>query len=147
MEITNAMKSYFNNRTKHHIDLVNYFARKFDKEFPNHDCDKFKEGIYESYIKLSWAKKNGEEVPEECKKAIQEHLANNKHHPEAFVNLYEMSGDDLIEFCADICAMSKEFKNDPFNYLEEQFNTRWNFNQKQKDLIYQTVNVMWTGEG
>ena len=145
-DITNAMKSYFDNRTKKHIALVNYFAKKFDKEFPNHDCDKFDEKLYESYIKLSWAKKNGDDIPEDCKHAIQEHLRNNKHHPESFDNLFEMSGDALIEFCADICAMSKEFRNDPFNYLAHQFESRWNFNDKQKDLIYQTVNVMWSGE-
>jgi hypothetical protein len=57
-----------------------------------------------------------------------------------------MSGDALIEFCADICAMSKEFRNDPFNYLAEQFKTRWNFNDKQKNMIYDIVNVMWSGE-
>ena len=97
-ELSHNMKSYFDSRTKNHIKLVNYFAKKFGKEYPEHDCDKFSQELYESYVKLSWAKKNNTEIPEDCLEKIQKHIHNNKHHPEAFDNLYEMSGDDLIEF-------------------------------------------------
>jgi len=123
MEITNAMKSYYNNRVNEHIKLVNYFAGKLNKEFPMHDCDKFDDEAYESNVQYLWEIKS---IPN--------------------VEFNNVTNDNLIEVCADICALCKQYKVDPFNYLEEHFETNDSFDDEKKKMIYKTINIMWSGE-
>ncbi len=169
MEITPAMKSYFDNRTKHHIELVNYFAKKLGKEYPNHDMDKFEEGMYEPYIIYSWSFFKKIELSDEdmklCNDVTIKHILNNKHHPEYWEKdkskytkfsrknpncntvAYDMDKESIIEMVCDWCAMSKEHHNDPFNWFEENGIGRWTFTEEQKSLIFKTMNDLWTGEG
>lgn len=150
MEITRPMIQYFNNRTKKHIEYVNYFAKKVGYSFPNHDSDKFNSDLTNPYIILSWCSFKKQPLPtkgyDELINAMKSHYATNKHHPEYWENIDDMDKESLIEMCADWCAMSKEYNNDPFNWADNNINIRWSFNDKQIKFIYNTMNIMWSDE-
>lgn len=150
MIINQAMISHFNNRTKKHIELVNYYASKLGKSFPNHDIEKFDDSMKNAYIIVTWCTFRNMDIPSEDLEMIQEtmkaHYNNSKHHPEYWENIEDMDEDSLIEMCADWCAMSKEMKNDPFNWAEHTIGYRWDFSEKQIYFIHNTLNKMWSDE-
>ena len=90
MKINHAMVSHFNNRTKKHIELVNYYANKLGKSFPNHDLEKFNDSMKDAYIIVTWCTFRNMEIPSEYKEMVQntinEHYNNSKHHPEYWIN-------------------------------------------------------------
>ncbi len=150
MDISTPMIQHFTNRTKRHIDLVNYFAKKVGYSFPHHDEDKFSNELKNQYILLTWSYFRNLPIPSEhqddVEKAWKKHYSSNKHHPEYWSNIQEMDEESLTEMCADWCAMSKEKHNDPINWAEEHIDSKWKFSETQIHFIYKTLNKMWTGE-
>lgn len=150
----------FDERTHAHIDRVNKYAKKINKEYPHHDEDKFNE-LYAGYSLMS-----KENVTEEEQKLIDDatykHVLNNEHHCEHWCNPEDIKGFSrknptphgcldcskmpefaLEEMCCDWCAMSEEFNNTPFEWYTKNKNTRWHFNDKQDKFILDTLHKLW----
>ena len=141
----------FENIVQNHRDLVNYYASKVGKSFPNHDADKFTSEIMIPYIK-GFVRKHIELSDKEYnqfKNAQHKHYQNNEHHPEHWDNslVPNVSGKmpkiAIIEMCADWCAMSKIFGNTPFEWADKNIGKRWIFDNNQIEFIYQTLHKMW----
>lgn len=150
----------FDERTHAHIDRVNKYAKKINKEYPHHDVDKFNE-LYAGYSLMS-----KENVTEEEQKLIDDatfkHVLNNEHHCEHWCNPKDIKGFSrnnptphgcldcskmpeyaLEEMCCDWCAMSEEFNNTPFEWYEKNKDTRWHFNEEQDKFILDTLHKLW----
>lgn len=163
--ITKQMKDYFKKRTDEHIDRViqnisvlpdNYMG--YDKsellERANlHDNTKFSDSEFLPYIyctEFHRCKDNNipftypDGIEEKVKQATKHHILNNKHHPECLTP-NKMNDIDLIEMVADWKAMAQE-KNEnsgsPLKFARDNINKRWDFNEKQKEKIYQIINDM-----
>lgn len=163
--------SYFIERTKKHIELVQKAAQKIVDKFPDfkelinvageHDASKFEEPELTPYIELSWRKKeDNKEITNEIKNATLHHIKNNKHHPEywsddeANINSKDRDKSDKVidaskmedlyiaEMVADWQAMSEELKT---NTVREWYNkvkdVRWHFSDKQDKLINRLIEV------
>lgn len=150
MDISIPMTKHFTNRTKKHIELVNYFAKKVGQAFPNHDMDKFNKDMVNPYTILTWCYFRNMPIPPEHQKDIEnickKHYQSNPHHPEHWSDIKEMDEKSLIEMCADWCAMSKEKHNDPINWADDHIGGKWDFSETQIYFIYKTLNKMWLGE-
>lgn len=147
MNINNAMMDYFEKRTKKHVDCLNKYAQKVGYTFPNHDKDKFEKDLYEPYVLMTWCTFRKQAIPTEdlpkVKYVMAKHYSNNKHHPEHWENIEDMDTESLVEMCADWCAMSEEFKNDPFDWADNTVDSRFLFNETQTYFIYKTLERMW----
>lgn len=157
------MKPYlqkFIDRTKKHIELVNKYARRIGKHYPNHDSDKLGE-LLNGYSLM-----NKENITDEEQKLIDEatykHITNNAHHCECWCDPKEIEGFTrknptpngcldcskmpnyaLEEMCCDWCAMSEEFGNTPFEWYEKNKDVRWHFNNEQNKFILNTLLKLW----
>jgi len=98
--ITKEMGERFEKRTRRHIDLVQKYAKKIEKLFPElkglvdqakkHDASKYESPEYEPYVYITWRYKRKEEDGKdfEIPKEIDDHIAtfhhvtHNSHHPE-----------------------------------------------------------------
>lgn len=152
----------FDERTHAHIDRVNKYAKKINKEYPHHDEDKFNE-LYDGYSLMS---KNKEDITKEEQAMIDDatfkHVINNEHHCEHWVDHEDIEGfsrdnptphgcldcskmpeSALEEMCCDWCAMSEEFGNTPFEWYEKNKDTRWHFNEEQDKYILDTLHKLW----
>lgn len=157
MEITKEMVEYFINRTNQHITLVQENIYKLTAHFLElhsqlldraryHDISKFTECEFIPYIKLSWSKyKNlrlNDFEKERIKNAIEIHYFNNRHHPEHFSNISNMSTIDLLEMFADWVAMSQEFNNSIKDFMLNNIGIRWKFTQKQTDFLQKLIIIL-----
>lgn len=155
----------FDERTHAHIDRVNKYAKKINKEYPHHDEDKFNE-LYAGYSLMS---KNKEDITKEEQAMIDDatfkHVINNEHHCEHWVDPKDIEGfsrnnptpngcldcskmpeSALEEMCCDWCAMSEEFNNTPFEWYEKNKDVRWHFNEEQDKFILDTLHKLWDTE-
>ena len=141
----------FKNIVNNHRDLVNYFASKVGKSFPNHDTDKFNPELLYNYTK-GFMRDSKDLLPSEYnefKKTQHKHYISNKHHPEFWDNSkipnvsYKMPKDAIIEMCADWCAVADSFGNTPFEWADKTIGKRWIFDKNQIEFIYQTLHKMW----
>ena len=150
----------FDERTQAHIDRVNKYAKKIDREYPNHDSDKFNE-LYDGYSLMS--KDNvSEEEQALIDDATFKHVRDNEHHCEHWVDEKDIEGfsrnsptphgcldcskmpeSALEEMCCDWCAMSEEFNNTPFEWYEKNKDTRWHFSEEQDKFILDTLHKLW----
>ena len=153
-------KEKFDERTHAHIDRVNKYAKKINKEYPNHDNDKFNE-LYDGYSLMSKENVNEEEQAL-IDDATFRHVRDNEHHCEHWVDEKDIEGfsrnnpnphgcldcskmpnEALEEMCCDWCAMSEEFNNTPFEWYEKNKDTRWHFNEEQDKFILDTLHKLW----
>lgn len=58
---------------------------------------------------------------------INMHRDNNKHHPEFWDDITEMTTLDIMELCCDWCARSEQFKTDVIEFLQTRQKTQFNF--------------------
>ena len=150
----------FDERTRAHIERVNKYAKKIDREYPNHDSDKFNE-LYDGYSLMSKDNVTKEEQAL-IDDATFKHVRDNEHHCEHWVDEKDIEGfsrdnptphgcldcskmpkSALEEMCCDWCAMSEEFNNTPFEWYEKNKDTRWHFNEKQDKFILDTLHKLW----
>ena len=150
----------FDARTRAHIERVNKYAKKIDREYPNHDSDKFNE-LYDGYSLMSKDNVTKEEQAL-IDDATFKHVRDNEHHCEHWVDEKDIEGfsrdnptphgcldcskmpeSALEEMCCDWCAMSEEFNNTPFEWYEKNKDTRWHFNEKQDKFILDTLHKLW----
>lgn len=147
MNITKPMEEYFKNRMQRHVERVNKYANKVGHSFPNHDADKFGNTLYKRYVVLTWCSFRKQPLPERDYdsyiSAMKLHYEHNKHHPEYWDNINDMDEESLVEMCADWCAMSEEYINNPMDWADDNIDRRWKFNEKQTYFIYKTLEKMW----
>ena len=102
VEITDEMRTHFDDRTNRHIGLVQKYVQKIADADPDnfgelpaatetHDQSKFEEPEYEPYVILTWqykCKDDGVDFPlpdsikDSMNKATEHHIKSNSHHPE-----------------------------------------------------------------
>lgn len=139
-----------------HRQLVNYYASKVGKNYPNHDLDKLKPDMFIPYVKGFVIGKQSLNPNEwkEFKNTQDKHYKQASHHSQFWDKSWthdgqipdvcgKMPDDAIIEMCADWCAMSKKYGNTPFEWADENINKLWKFDKHQIDLIYKTLHKMW----
>lgn len=139
-----------------HRQLVNYYASKVGKNYPNHDLDKLKPDMFIPYVKGFVIGKQSLNPNEwkEFKNTQDKHYKQASHHSQFWDKSWthdgqipnvcgKMPDDAIIEMCADWCAMSKKYGNTPFEWADENINKLWKFDKHQIDLIYNTLHKMW----
>lgn len=151
-----AYEQEYMDRTKKHIELVNKYALKIGRAYPNHDHDKFG-SLLEGYKLYSKPDKTEEEqkLLNDC---TRQHIATNMHHPEYWSDVdltkfsrenptvckaYTMPYNALREMCCDWAAMSEELGNTPFEWADKVINVRWFFTKEQVDYIMKTLEYLW----
>ena len=144
----------FKQHYENHKNLVNKYASKINKQYPNHDADKFSKELLIPYIKgFIWGKMNCTDEEWKSFKIAQElHYRNNAHHSQHWdKNSYfkapdvrgKMPDEALYEMCADWCAMSEYYGNTPFEWADENIGKLWKFDEHQIQVIYDTLHKMW----
>lgn len=149
----------FVNRTNKHIASVNKYAKKIGKAYPNHDNDKLNE-LFDGYSLMHKKNRTAEEQ-KQVDKATTEHILNNEHHcehwsttsiegftrdnptPHGALEVGKMPKEAIEEMCCDWCAMSEEFGNTPFEWLDKVNGTRWKFTNEQLSLIKVILYRLW----
>lgn len=139
-----------------HRQLVNYYASKVGKNYPNHDLDKLKPDMFIPYVKGFVIGKQSLNPNEwkEFKNTQDKHYKQASHHSQFWDKSWthdgqipdvcgKMPDDAIIEMCADWCAMSKKYGNTPFEWADENINKLWKFDKHQINLIYKTLHKMW----
>jgi len=137
-----------------------------------HDSSKLKEPERVAYTYISWRYKKESEgktfvIPEEInhRSATLHHVMTNSHHPEhhqnrtdiliydnrdslpqEMVDAREMPLIDILEMCADWCAMSEEVGGNPVDWARENICKRWLFTAEQQKWIYKTLEEIWDGK-
>lgn len=96
------MTSWFEKRTKKHIDLVKKYCKKIEEHYKsrfaglseqakNYDQSKYEDPEREPYIYVTWqyyCKEHGKKfdvpanIEDQMNKATEHHVKNNAHHPE-----------------------------------------------------------------
>lgn len=95
------------------------------------------------------------------------HVTGNSHHPEyhhvrehgfspdiisrkdrdqaasSIVDGTSMPDLDLLEMCADWCAVSVEVKGNPMHWADQNIGVRWKFLSRQENLIRDTLSKVW----
>jgi hypothetical protein len=160
-EITKEMRDWFYKRTKRHIELVQKYCQKINDldsikwrgilyRGKHHDQSKLQEPEITPYIKMTWyykCKEDGIDYPytNEMENAfIDHHVPSNRHHAEYFKDLEDMTDLDIAEMVADWSAMSEELgDNGPKEWADKKVGSKWKFNGKQKELIYDLIDGIW----
>ena len=156
------LKKVYLERTKKHIGLVNKYAAKIGKSYPNHDASKLST-LLEAYCFFSKPKE--ERTKEEdavLDIATYIHITQAPHHPEywtdtdlsgftrqnpnpnGIIDARDMPVEYLEEMCADWCSCSEEFgTNTPFEWYQQVNGVRWLFSPEQQSFILETLRKMW----
>lgn len=138
-----------------------------------HDKSKFEEPEKTPYVYITWkykCKDDGmdfedcdppEDMDDKMFEATLHHIKNNRHHPEyhtekvslnqedrdkppdEMVDGTKMNDIDIAEMCCDWCAVSQEKGGTPQSWADKNVNVRWEFTERQKDLIYHLLDVLW----
>ena len=135
-----------------------------------HDDSKYKDPEIEPYKMITWKYKCKDEgwdfeapkdLEEQMHKATLHHITTNSHHPEYWVKEEATLNDkdrdkpagealdctgmpevDLAEMLADWASMGQEKGNTAKSWANKNVNIRWKFTDKQKDLIYELIEVV-----
>ena len=138
----------------------------------DHDASKFKDPEIEPYIYVSWDYKCKDDgidfkapdgMDEKMNDATTHHVLKNSHHPEyhagedsdvinkedrdnpvrdKIIDGTKMPDLDIAEMVADWCSVSEERGNHPKDWADKNVNKRWKFTDKQKDLIYELIEIL-----
>ena len=161
---SDEIKQKFIERTKKHIDSVNYFAQKLGLSFPDHDRSKLTE-LLDGYCFYCVPK---DELTQDEKDVLDivtyVHITQTPHHPEYWtddsisgftrdnptpngpIDVSDMPEEALVEMACDWCACSKEFGNSPFEWLQKVNGTRWIFSLEQVKLLRNILRKLWEDE-
>ncbi len=147
--ITNEMIQYFDKRTEEHIQRVIKYGKLYDKnlDFSEHDKSKTVEPERSPYILRTWyqnilQKPLPDEIQPFLKEASKYHKIKNSHHPEHWDDINKMPDNCIVELVCDWCAMSEEFDNDPYEWLEKN-KEKHKFNRLQIDFIKEILDKIW----
>ena len=76
------------------------------------------------------------------KQIIEKHWENNRHHPEHFENIEDMSELDIIEMVCDWYARSLQFKTDFIDFVKTRQETRFHFPTEMFEKILNYCNIL-----
>lgn len=76
------------------------------------------------------------------KEIIEKHWENNKHHPEHFENLNEMSELDIIEMSCDWYARSIQYGTNFMEFIKTRQEVRFHFPQKMFSKILKYCEIL-----
>lgn len=154
---TEELKEIFIERTKNHIALVNEFAAKIDRSFPNHDASKLST-LLDAYCFFSKPKEERtEEENTVLDIATYIHITQSPHHPEywtdtdlsgftrencnpnGIIDASDMPNEYIEEMVADWCAVGKEKNNTAMEWFDRVNGIRWYFTPEQQKFIKLTI--------
>ncbi|EKQ66585.1 hypothetical protein OsccyDRAFT_5072 [Leptolyngbyaceae cyanobacterium JSC-12] len=167
-EPTSEMITFFENRTREHINRVHHNLTILAKlpTYPQdilsrgeiHDASKFVQPERVPYIWLTEfyrRRQSGEVftypngVEEQVKAAIHHHVTTNRHHPEFHASPNDMSDVDLIEMVCDWTAIAQELEENGVernggsarSWADRTIGKRegFNFSEAKKEFIYQVI--------
>ncbi len=139
------------------------------KQIEVHDQSKFEEPEVGPYIEITWNYKMGLEADNDLSdsltQASEHHVKNNKHHAEYWdtddsptinpddrdkplrlINGTAMDDISLAEMVCDWQAMSQEYNEKSCRkWADDNIGTRWQFTDRQKDLIYKLIDAFEGG--
>lgn len=73
---------------------------------------------------------------------LNEHWKNNKHHPEHWDDVNNMTDVDIAEMVCDWHARAIEFEDDLITYIEHRQNTRFSFPDNIYSKIIYYANIL-----
>lgn len=158
------LKNKFIEATKQHIALVNKYASKLGKNFPDHDQSKLNDLLdgYCYIIKPVEERTKTENAALDLVTLI--HITNSPHHPEYWtdtnlsgftrknpnpngpIDATEMPDEYLIEMLCDWCSRSYECHNTPQSWFIKNNGKRWIFSNKQQHLIKDVLRTIWSDD-
>lgn len=101
------------------------------KRLAEHDNSKLNEDEFELLCNIPLNTKsftNANEEMNDClKKSISLHWKNNRHHPEHFKDVNQMTDLDIMEMCCDWHARSIQYKTDFISFVKTRQETRFHF--------------------
>lgn len=127
------IKEYFEDMGIHHEQMWSRISE--------HDISKFAMEEMLGYILMTekYGRKVGykfsKEDDEIMSRAWDHHKSINKHHPEFFESLNDMTYEDIIEMVCDWGAMSLEFGDSVVKFKDEKAYPKYNFTDNQKAVI------------
>lgn len=157
------MISFFEKRTKEHIDLVT-FNMELMEGYLNlsldvlrergviHDASKYGESEREGYVWLSWWHLHNSKlktsppfeyppgISKLVQKAVSHHLGCNRHHPESFTDCNAMTELDIVEMACDMTAISVELGQESCHhyYITVKFPSS-KFNQEKENMLLRAI--------
>lgn len=151
------LEQQFIERTKKHIELVNYFASKLGKQYPNHDSSKLT--LLLSGYKYFMIPR--EQLTAEQTEALDlvtlSHIKNAPHHPEYWTNTdltgftrsnccpngpidaTQMPQECLEEMICDWMSVGTEMGNNIEDWYNKTVGNRWIFTKQQQDFMLATI--------
>lgn len=151
------LEQQFIERTKKHINLVNEFAAKIGKSYPDHDASKLTT-LFDGYKYFMIPR---EELTKEQEDAIDwvtlAHITNSPHHPEYWTNTNlsgftrvnytphgaidatEMPQEYLEEMVCDWMSVATEMGNSIEDWYNKTVGSRWIFTKEQQDFMLATI--------
>lgn len=150
------------NRVRHFIDLcLNNLPLGFldDDEKGElierakyHDASKYSDAERIPYVWLTeyhYCKNNGKKfdyppgVESKVREATFHHITNNRHHPEFFDDVNDMSKVDVIEMVCDWAAMAAELnEGSPRTFANNNVGVRWNFDDDHINLVFHIIDCI-----
>lgn len=119
-----ALANYLmkNNREQ---EALNIMKRAFEHDFSKLTDEEFY-GIAKFADEMQITK-DSNNISEEKEYYINLHRDNNKHHPEYWTNIHDMTELDIMELACDWCSRSEQFNTDVIEFLEDGQKTRFHF--------------------
>jgi hypothetical protein len=161
---TPAMTAFYERRTREHIARVGRCLELLAAVTPHgerlreraaiHDASKFGPDERVPYIWLTEFHRRRhagdpmeypDGVAEQVERAIQHHLAANRHHPEFHADPNDMSEIDLIEMVCDWTAMAQEFGQNGGSargWADKTVGHRVAFDAEKRRFIYEMIDLL-----
>ena len=73
---------------------------------------------------------------------LEEHWRNNRHHPEHWENINDMSDMDIAEMVCDWHSRSVEFEDDLMDYIKYRQENRFKFPEHLYKRIIEFANIL-----
>ena len=113
-----------------------------------HDNSKFSDEEITAFTSLnediSNLKNPKAKLDEIKKRLITIHWKNNRHHPEYFSDINEMTEIDIMEMACDCHARSIEYSTDLLEFVEIRQKERFNLPQHIYDTYYKYCQILLT---
>lgn len=135
-------------------NILKICINELEKRKLNHDQSKLKDpekeffDVYTPKLKKStYGSDEYKLFLKELKPALDHHYANNRHHPEHFVNgIQGMDLIDVLEMCVDwYCASKRHEDGDPFKSIDIN-QKRFNFSDDLVEIFRNTMTFLIENE-
>lgn len=107
-------------------DALNVMKRAFEHDFSKLNKDEFY-GMAKFADDMQALKDPKAKTSTEKEYYINIHRSRNKHHPEYWENLKEMTELDIMELACDWCSRSEQFQTNVIEFLETRQETQFHF--------------------